>query len=247
VFARTSSVRATTNAGWPVGVTWGRLREVDVRILPDADAAAQAAAGSIARRLRLALTARGRASLAVSGGRTPAVMIDLLAAAPLDWREVDVFQVDERVAPDGHPDRNAALLDRFPEGTSLHPMPVTAADLPRACARYGTSLPDRLDVVHLGLGDDGHTASWPPGDPVVSSPRPVETIVEFLGRPRMTLTPVAVNRARSRVVLVTGASKADVVADWVQRGRRVDLPVAAVARRRTTLILDAEAAARVRR
>ena len=143
--------------------------------------------------------ARGSATLAVSGGSTAPPMLAALATADLPWDRIGVWQVDERVAPDGHPDRNANHLDDFPG--RHHLMPVTAADLDRACRRYAAGLPARFDVVDLGMGADGHTASWPPGDPVIDSERPVDLSDEYQGRVRMTLTPAVVNAAAGRVVL----------------------------------------------
>ncbi len=169
-------------------------------------------------------------------------MLAALAARDLPWDAVDVWQVDERVAPDGDPDRNANQLTELPG--RHHLMPVTARDLRRAAARYSTSLPQRLDVLHLGIGPDGHTASWPPGDPVVDSERAVDLCGEFNGRVRMTLTPRAVNAARSRIVLVTGADKASVVAAWLADhplGAR--LPISRIRRSGTVVVLDPDAAA----
>jgi 6-phosphogluconolactonase len=93
-------------------------------------------------------------------------MLAALTELSVPWACTTVYQVDERVAPDGDPDRNATLLDVLrPCGPTIRLMPVTASDLVSACREYAALLPQRLDVVHLGLGDDGHTASWPPGDP----------------------------------------------------------------------------------
>jgi 6-phosphogluconolactonase/glucosamine-6-phosphate isomerase/deaminase len=121
-------------------------------------------------------------------------------------------------------------------------MPVTAADLGRAATRYATGLPGRFDVVHLGMGPDGHTASWPPGDPVIDSERPVDLSAVFNGRVRMTLTPGAVNAARGRVVLITGADKAPAVAAWLEGGDAA-LPIARLHRTNTVVVLDPAAAA----
>ncbi|HSB86846.1 MAG TPA: 6-phosphogluconolactonase, partial [Ilumatobacteraceae bacterium] len=112
-----------------------------------------------------------------------------------------------------------------------------------AAQRYATDLPDRLDVVHLGIGDDGHTASWPPGDPVIEASDRVALSGEYKGRVRMTLTVPAVNAARHRLVLATGTSKAPVVERWLLDDRR--LPIDRVRRANTTVILDAAAAARL--
>ena len=202
---------------------------------------AEAAAASIARRLRSAIGRRGAATLALSGGSTAPALIDALLAAGPPWEAVTVWQVDERIAPDGDPDRNAGQLADLP--CRVHPMPVTSSDLRAAARRYAASLPARLDVVHLGLGGDGHTASWPPGHPVVDSDRVVEVIGEFNGRRRMTVTPPVVNGARSRVVLTTGASKAEMVDRWNRRDPSI--PVSRVRRSGTTAFLDPAAAARL--
>jgi 6-phosphogluconolactonase/glucosamine-6-phosphate isomerase/deaminase len=171
-------------------------------------------------------------------------MLAALTTHELPWDRIEVWQVDERVAPDRHADRNANQLAGLPG--RHHLMPVTARDLRRAAARYAAALPERFDVVHLGMGPDGHTASWPPGDPVVASAKPVDLCGEFNGRVRMTLTPPAVNGARSRVVLITGADKAPAVAAWLNHhplGAR--LPVSRVARSGTVVVLDSAASAQL--
>lgn len=215
---------------------------MDVRIEPDP---ATWAAGWMARRLRAAVKARGTAAIAVSGGTTAPPMLRALADMPgIAWDAVGVWQVDERVAPDGHPDRNASQLDDLPG--RHHLMPVTAADLRRAARRYAGGLPERFDVVHLGIGPDGHTASWPPGDPVADSERPVDLSGEYQGRVRMTLTPPVVNAARARLVLVTGADKAEPVASFVQhQGDHRTLPALRISRRATVVVLDPAAAQRL--
>jgi 6-phosphogluconolactonase/glucosamine-6-phosphate isomerase/deaminase len=166
-------------------------------------------------------------------------MFDVLLAEDVPWEHIAVWQVDERIAPDGHPDRNAGQLADFPCRVEL--MPVTDDDLHAAALRYGAVLPECFDVVHLGLGDDGHTASWPPGDPVVDSERPCEVIGEFNGFRRMTLTPQVVNAAQARLVLTYGASKAPMVRRWLSGD--VELPVSRVRRDDTWVLLDPAAAA----
>jgi len=166
-------------------------------------------------------------------------MFEVLLAQDVPWDHVAIWQVDERVAPDGHPGRNAGQLGDFPCPVEL--MPVTDADPAAAAARYAGGLPERFDVVHLGLGDDGHTASWPPGDPVVDSDRPCEVIGEFNGFRRMTLTPPVVNAARSRLLLAFGASKAPMVQRWMLRD--ATLPVTRLRRTDTWVMLDPAAAA----
>lgn len=218
---------------------------MDVRV---ADEPWRIAAELIARRLAAALRLRGTASLALSGGSTAPPMIAALAeiafagAGPA-WERVTAWQVDERVAPDGSPARNAGQLDPLP--CRVRPMPVTAGDLRAAARRYAAALPERFDVVHLGIGDDGHAASWPPGDAaVLASARAVELVPAFNGWPRMTLTPRAVNAARARVVLATGAAKRDVIARWLAGD--ASLPISAVRRAATTAVLDPAAAQRLR-
>lgn len=189
-------------------------------IVDDAEAAAAEGAALIAAQLRTSAAERGRASLAVSGGRTPRRMLELLARDALPWDRIDVLQVDERVAPDSHVDRNAtaarrafaAQIARFPE--RFHFMPVTSPDLDAAAAAYAATLhtvagsDPELDVVHLGLGGDGHTASLFAGSAAASETRAhVVVTEEQLGRRRMTLTLPALDRARLILFIVTGRDK----------------------------------------
>jgi 6-phosphogluconolactonase len=190
----------------------------NVKVLSNAEMLASAAARHIAAALREAAAERGRATLAVSGGRTPAPMLERLAGETVPWDTLDVFQVDERAAPAGHDDRNATGLEAALAAQArarperFHWMPVTAADADAAAQRYERELiavagsPPVLDVVHLGLGDDGHTASIYPGSNV---PEDVDVAMTGLyqGRVRMTLTLPAINRARAIVWVVAGSSK----------------------------------------
>jgi 6-phosphogluconolactonase len=229
------------------------MSEIEVEILPDGAALAARAADLVAERLAGAVAARGRATLAVSGGSSPAGFLAALAGRPVPWEAVHVFQVDERVAPPGHADRNltglqAVLLDRVPiPPGNLHPMPVEEPDIEAAADGYAEEIRSvtgpggALDVVHLGLGDDGHTASWPPGDPVVDAPADVAVVGPFNGRLRMTLTPAAVNRAGGIVWLITGAAKAPVVARLLAGDPA--LPASRVRRTGATLLADAAAGA----
>jgi 6-phosphogluconolactonase len=217
---------------------------MDIVVAPDPQTAAAEAATRIARQLRNAVSRRGVATVAFSGGSTPALMLAALAELPVPWEATTVFQVDERVAPDGDPDRNATLLDVLrPYGPTIRLMPVDARNLDSAREAYAALLPQRLDVVHLGVGDDGHTASWPPGDPVVHDTAIVAMSGEYKGRVRMTLTVRAVNAARHRLVLATGSAKAPVIERWLLHDPV--LPVNRVVRTGTLVVLDAEAAARL--
>lgn len=176
-------------------------------------------AGAVAARLTGMLTellaGRPRVSLALSGGRTPWPILELLAGADLEWERVDVFQVDERIVPVGDPARNLtglanSLLDRVP--ATMHPMPVADPDPEAAARRYAADLPASLDIVHLGLGDDGHTASLVPGDPSLDVRDADVTVTgEYRGHRRMTLTFPALERAGSIVWIVSGADKAEMV------------------------------------
>lgn len=214
---------------------------MDIRVGPDP---ALRAATWIAGRLRNAVDRRGSASLALSGGGSAPPMIDALGECDVPWSQVGVWQVDERIAPDQHEVRNARQLDLLAKRAGrVNLMPVTATDLRSAALRYASCLPDRFDVVHLGLGTDGHTASWPPGIPAIpTSPRAVELTDEFHSWRRMTLTRSVVNGARSRVVLVTGGSKQAVVERWLLGDR--SLPISVVRRTDTWLFLDHDAAPR---
>jgi len=191
---------------------------VDLRVSPDAPAAARAAATFIARVARNAVARRGTFHLAVSGGSTPALLFRSLVRRDIDWSCVHVWQVDERVAPDDDDARNATplrreLLDRVPlPSANIHLMDVTARDLDDAARRYAATLVP-LDLVHLGLGDDGHTASWPPDQPdLLDAPGRVAITAPFRGFRRMTLTPRAVRDARRVIWLVCGADKRDPLA-----------------------------------
>lgn len=214
---------------------------MQIRVLNTPDDAAAAAAGRIAVRLRDAVRRRGIATLALSGGSTAPPMIDALLADRVPWGDVVVFQVDERVAPDGHAARNARQLEALERLTQVMVMPVTDDHLNAAAERYSTLLPDRLDVVHLGLGGDGHTASWPPGrDAIRDAPTHVVALDEFNDWPRMTLTRRSVNGARCRVMLATGGSKRPMVERWFDGDR--SLPVSRLRRGGTWVYLDRSAA-----
>ena len=189
-------------------------------MLADAETAARRAAGVIAADARAAVAARGRFVVAVSGGRTPWVMLRDLAGEEVPWSGVHVVQVDERVAPAGDPDRNLmhlreSLLSHAPlPPGQIHAMPVESADLEAAAKAYARVLegiagtPPVLDVAHLGLGPDGHTASLVPGDPVLAvADRDVALTGVYMGRRRMTLTYPVLNRARRVLWLVTGSEK----------------------------------------
>src|SRR5215510_3126243 len=191
-----------------------------IEVEPDDDAVARKAAAIIATEARTAIAARGRFIVAVSGGHTPWLMLRAFANEQLPWENVHVVQVDERAAPAGDPERNFAHLRESLLGAPLlrdniHAMPVEARDLNRAAQQYAATLqavagsPPVLDLVHLGLGADGHTASLVPGDPVLDvTDADVAVINRYQGRRRMTLTFPIINRSRRVLWLVTGREKA---------------------------------------
>ncbi len=215
-----------------------------VEILPDPAAVAARGAAFLAEQARAAVGERGRFTFAVSGGHTPWAMFAALAEHELPWSETEIFQVDERVAPVGDPDRNLTHLQTsLPAGADaeIHAMPVEDDDLEAAAERYGRLLPERLDLVHLGLGPDGHTASLVPDDPVLNvNDRDVALTGNYMGRRRMTLTYRALDRARGRLWLITGADKRDAL----RRLRAGDpsIPAGRVTGASSLVIADAAAA-----
>jgi 6-phosphogluconolactonase len=193
---------------------------INIEVLDTAESVAQRAAAIIAEDARKAVAARGRFVVAVSGGHTPWVMMRALGTEDVPWQAVHVVQVDERVAPAGHPDRNLthlreSLLDHAPlVPEQIYNMPVESPDLEAAAAEYAAILrriagsPAVLDLVHLGLGPDGHTASLVPGDPVLNvEDADVAITGLYQGRRRMTLTYPMINRARRVLWVVTGNEK----------------------------------------
>jgi 6-phosphogluconolactonase len=191
-----------------------------IQVLENADAVAQEAARFIAAEARAAVAARGRFVMAVSGGHTPWQMLRALADEDVPWKELHVVQVDERIAPAGDPDRNLthlreSLLEHAPlPPGQIHAMPVENGDTEGAARSYAQTLqqlsgtPPVLDLAHLGLGPDGHTASLVPNDPVLNiTDREVALTGVYMKRRRMTLTYPVLNRSRKILWLVTGAEK----------------------------------------
>ncbi|HEX2095818.1 MAG TPA: 6-phosphogluconolactonase [Solirubrobacterales bacterium] len=191
---------------------------IETEVLSDADAASRRAAELIAAAGQAAVAARGEFTLALSGGRTPWRMVALLGdIQEMPWERTRIFQVDERVAPPGDEARNLTQLIRMlalSHQSGLKPMPVTSRDLDAAAAEYEAQLPERLDLVHLGLGPDGHTASLVPGDPVleVRDRRVAVTRNEYEGHRRMTLTFTELAAARRVLWLALGEKVRDPLA-----------------------------------
>jgi 6-phosphogluconolactonase len=184
----------------------------ELEVLPDAKGAARRGAALIAEAAAEAIARKGNFSLAASGGTEPWEMYRLLGEEGIEWERVEVFQVDERVAPDGDDDRNLThLLESLPEPARerVRPMPVTEDDLEAAAASYAELLPEAVDVVHLGIGPDGHTASLVPNDAVleVEDRRIALTGTEYQGHRRMTMTFPELERAGEILWLIVGESK----------------------------------------
>ena len=229
---------------------------MNIKVYPDEDAVAGKAAAIIADAARAAVTSRGRFIMAVSGGRTPWLMLRALAARELPWGRVHVFQVDERLGPAGDPDRNFthlrdSLLDHAPLSPDhVHAMPVETAELNRAAEQYARTLqdiaglPPVLDLIHLGLGPDGHTASLVPGDPVLDvTDVDVAVTGPYQGRRRMTLTIPIINRSRLVLWLVTGGEKAEALVRLRDGDRSI--PGSRVSQKGALVLADRAAAARL--
>ncbi len=194
------------------------------QVFENADGVARGAAKIIAAEARVAVAGRGRFILAVSGGRTPWLMLRALAGESVPWPDIQIVQVDERIAPEGDPDRNLthlweSLLSHTPlRPEQIYAMPVEANDLEAAAGSYARTLrqiagtPPVLDLAHLGLGPDGHTASLIPGDPVLQvADADVALTGIYQARRRMTLTYPMLNRSRRILWVVTGAEKAEML------------------------------------
>ena len=214
---------------------------------------AQKAAATVAADARDAVAARGRFLIAVSGGHSPWEMLRALAKEDVPWENVHVYQVDERVAPVGDPDRNLthlreSLLAHAPlPPDHIYPMPVESPDLQAAATQYAVTLREKagapavLDLAHLGLGPDGHTASLVPGDPVLQvTGTDVGITAVYMGRRRMTLTYPMLNRSRRILWLVTGEDKVDSLRRL--RSGDTSIPAGRISRERALVLADLAAA-----
>ena len=226
-----------------------------IEVLADAEAVAREAAAILAAEARAAVAERGRFVVAVSGGHTPWVMLRALAEERVPWDGVHLVQVDERVAPAGHPDRNLthlheSLLEHAPlRPDQIYAMPVELPDLEAAARQYAGTLakiagsPPVLDLVHLGLGPDGHAASLIPGDPVLEvNDVDVAVTGTYQGRRRMTLTYPIINRSRRILWLVTGDEKAGMLVRL--RDADASIPGGRVSQEKAFVLADSGAAER---
>jgi 6-phosphogluconolactonase len=228
-----------------------------LEVFEDAEAVARAAAAMIATDARAAVAARGRFIMAVSGGKTPWIMLRALAGEEVPWKDVHVFQVDERIAPAGDPDRNlthlrASLLEHAPlPPQQIYAMPVDLPDLEAAAQQYARTLeqvagsPPVLDLAHLGMGPDGHTASLVPGDPVLKvTDADVGLTGVYMGRRRMTLTYPVLNRSRRILWLMTGSDKVAMLPRLLEGDTTI--PSGRISRDQAVVLADRAAAANVK-
>lgn len=230
---------------------------MNVEVLADSEALAKGAVDVIVRSAATAIEERGVFVWAVSGGTTPRRMLELLRERrDIDWSRVHVCQVDERLAPDGDPDRNATMLDEAlltedflrrntPAGVWL--MPVTNEDHETAADDYARTLdalaghPLIFDLIQLGMGSDGHTASLVPGDPILTIvDRDVALTNDYQGRRRMSLTWPVLDRAKELLWVIGGESKRDAVAQFLANDPSI--PATLPTQARATVLLDAAAA-----
>ncbi len=221
-------------------------------IFSSADQVAEGAAAYLEQLIRETLTQKKTFSMAISGGRTPWEMLKILSKVSLPWQRVNLFQVDERIAPDGHADRNLTQLFQALEGSPLvtrlriFPMPVTAEDLDLASQEYANLIHEitegeGLDLIHLGMGSDGHTASLVPGDGVLEvKDREVAcTDNLYQGRIRMTLTYPLLNSAKQILWIVTGAEKQEMVQRLLKQD--ASIPAGIVNQANALLMVDSAA------
>ena len=229
---------------------------MNIRVFADSDTVALEAAKLIANDARQAVATRGKFLMAVSGGKTPWIMLRDLARRDVPWNGVHVFQVDERIAPEGDPDRNLthlreSLLQTAPiPSEQIYAMPVESGDLKAACARYALILenlagsPPVLDLIHLGLGPDGHTASLVPKDPVLEvTNADIALSGTYQKHRRMTLTYPIINRSRRVLWLVTGSEKSGMLGR-LQAGD-VSIPAGRVSSNHAVILADRAAADQV--
>lgn len=222
---------------------------MNIHRFESADQVAEAAALHIAQAARKAIFDHGRFTLAISGGRTPWQMLKCLAQEKMSWEKIFIFQVDERVAPDGHEDRNLTQLFKSLDGSGIMTrinvfhMPVTAENLEHACEDYAKVIEEitvsgQLDMIHLGMGTDGHTASLVPGDSIclIENQDVALTSAPYQGRIRMSLTYPLINRAKEILWVITGNEKREMFERFLSKDQ--DIPAGKINQKNAVVFTD---------
>lgn len=225
---------------------------MNIKVLNDIDSVALEAARRIALMARQTVALRGRFVMAVSGGKTPWKMLRNLGIEDVPWESMHVFQVDERIAPTGNADRNLShlresLLEYAPlKEDHIYPMPVDMTNLELAAMNYSKTLcliagePPVLDLVHLGLGVDGHTASLIPDDAVLKIDNSDVAICGiYQGWKRMTFTYPIINRSRNILWVVTGAEKTPMLKRLLNKD--VTIPAGLINQNKSLILADQDA------
>jgi 6-phosphogluconolactonase len=210
-----------------------------IEVCLDAEQVASRAARFVCESAQRSVAQAGLFRFAFSGGTTPWRMFSLLASMEMPWKATQLYQVDERVAPDDDPERNLTHLLQCLKGisVSIHPMPVTSSDLVAAAATYASQLPTAFDLVHLGLGVDGHTASLLPGDPLVEETKALVGVTgTYQGHRRMSLTLPVLDAADQVLWLISGAEKFSALEKL--RAGDTSIPAGRVHPRHSLMIVD---------
>ena len=224
----------------------------------DNPALTRAVADWMVERIGEAVRARGRCSLALAGGSTPRPIYADLSNRPtgqIAWDKVEIFFGDERAVPPDHADSNfrmarEALLGRVPlKEAQIHRMAAERPDLDKAAEEYAAALPGALDILFLGMGPDGHTASLVPGSPALDeSKRLVMPVIGPKPPPkRLTITPPVIGAARRIAVVAVGPDKAEMVKRGLEEGNASprDIPIRLA--RRGAWFVDKQAASLMRK
>ena len=226
-----------------------------LEVFPTPEAVAQKATKIIAELAQERIRSTGTFLFAMSGGTTPWKVLRQLADTTLTWEAIELFQVDERIAPAGDPQRNLTKINEnllnpiAPLQAQVHAIPVELSPPESAAEKYAQSLRERcgnppiLDLIHLGLGEDGHTASLLPGDPARKSLAPVTVTMQYQSLRRITMTYPTLNAARQRLWIITGARKRSMLERLYHDDSRI--PAGLVERRNSIILADKEAAGKL--
>ena len=213
----------------------------ELRAFESAAVASHKAAAFIVERAEQSVLAKGSFSMAVSGGHTPWPMFEAMALMNMPWALTVIYQVDERAVHMQSRERNLNNLRRSLGSVeaTIVPMPVEH-DLDEGALAYEAGLPERFDLIHLGLGPDGHTASLIPGDPVLAvTEQLVAATGEYQGQRRMTLTYPAIARSDQLVWLVAGVDQREALSRLLEGD--TSIPAGRVVSERSLVFTDPSA------